>query len=308
MDLWVERYRPKKLDHFVWQDKKQRNQIEQMLEQKSIPSMLLVGGPGMGKTTLGKMVLHLLNVEEADILFLNASHENSVDVMRNKITNFVQTWAFGDFKYVFLDEADFLSINSMAILRNLIETYSNSVRFILTCNYEHKIIDALKSRLQTFRFSKLENDEFIIRVAEILANENIEFNIDILDSYVRATYPDMRKCINTLQQNSINGKLVSLDQNQSNNVSDYLLNAVELFKKNKINEGRKLLVQNVRTEEIEDIYRFFYNNLDLWGESDEMQEEAILIIAKGIRNHSLCFDPEINLSSTIVELSRIKKG
>lgn len=308
MDLWVERYRPKKLDDFVWQDKKQRNQIEQMLEQKSIPSMLLVGGPGMGKTTLGKMVLHLLNVEEADILFLNASHENSVDVMRNKITNFVQTWAFGDFKYVFLDEADFLSINSMAILRNLIETYSNSVRFILTCNYEHKIIDALKSRLQTFRFSKLENDEFIIRVAEILANENIEFNIDILDSYVRATYPDMRKCINTLQQNSINGKLVSLDQNQSNNVSDYLLNAVELFKKNKINEGRKLLVQNVRTEEIEDIYRFFYNNLDLWGESDEMQEEAILIIAKGIRNHSLCFDPEINLSSTIVELSRIKKG
>ena len=139
-DLWVEKYRPKKISEYVFRDDVQKNQVQSWIKSNAIPHLLFSGAPGTGKTTLAKLLLHELKVDWGDVLQINASSENSVDTIRDKITNFSQTMPFGEFKYVLLDEADYISVNAQAALRGVMEEYASSARFILTCNYFHKII------------------------------------------------------------------------------------------------------------------------------------------------------------------------
>jgi replication factor C small subunit len=265
---------------------------------------LLSGSPGIGKTTMAKMLLNEMSIPEFDILEINASRENSVDTIRDKIINFVQMIPFGPFKVVLLDEADYLSLNAQAVLRGVMETYATTSRFILTCNYPNKIIPALHSRCQQFHFEKIDSTEFTARVATILVNENIEFDLDTLDTYVKVTYPDLRKCINLVQQNSTSGSLVQPKQNDAGS-SDYKIEMVELFKKGKITEARKLLCGKARPEEMEDIYRWMYDNLSVFSEDETKQDNAVLIIKQGLVDHTLVSDPEINLSATLIRLARL---
>ena len=211
---------------------------------------------------------------------------------------------FGDFKIVMMDEADYLTVNAQAILRGLMETYADTARFILTCNFPNKIIPALHSRCQGFHIEKLDRVEFTARVATILVNENMIFDLDILDSYVTATYPDLRKCINSLQMSCASGELLS-PTSDSNSVADYRIQAVELFKEGRVRDARKLMCSQVRPDEIEDIFRWMYDNLELWGNTPEQQDKAIIIIRNGIINHSMVADAEINLSATLIELTDI---
>ena len=287
----------------LWVEKNQRQQIESWVKEKTIPHLLFSGNAGIGKTTLAKILLNLLEINDLDVLEVNASRVNSVEDVRNKITNFVQMIPFGDFKVVLLDEADYLSHNAQAALRGVMEEYHTTARFILTCNYPNKVIPALHSRCQGFHIEKVDITEFTARIATILVEENIEFDLDTLDTYVKATYPDLRKCINMVQMNSIEGALKSPSQGDQGS-SDYKIQMVELFKAGKINQARKLVCGQARPEEMEEIYRWLYDNVVLFG-SDEAQEKAILIIKQGLVDHTLVSDPEINLAATMIRLSHI---
>ena len=303
-ELWTEKYRPTTIDEYVFRDENQKHQVQGWVDSGAIPHLLFSGAPGVGKTTLAKVLLNELKVNEYDVLEINASREGKVDDVREKIIGFVQTIPFGDLKVVLLDEADYISPNGQAALRGVMETYASTARFILTCNYPTKIIPALHSRCQGFHIDKIDKTEFTARVATVLVTENVDINIDTLDSYVKATYPDLRKCINLVQMNTIDGKLIS-PQESDNATADYRLAVVNLFKQGKILEARKLLCSQVRPEEMDELYRWMYNNLELWSTTQNGQDKAVLIIAKGLRNIPMVADQEINLAACLIELAQI---
>ena len=305
-ELWVEKYRPSTLDGYVFKDDRQRSQIDGWIKDGSIPHLLFSGNAGVGKTTLAKILVNELDVQGTDVLLANASKEGrKIEWLNDKLTGFCQTMPFGEFKVVILDEADYLNPQSVQpALRNLMEEYSHSVRFILTCNYPNKIIPALHSRCQQVHIEKTDLTEFTARVATILVEENIDFDLDTLDTYVKGTYPDLRKCINNVQMNSLDGHLHSPESNDSS--TDYRVEMVELFKKGKIQEARKLLCSQARPEEMEDIYRWMYDNINLFGADEATQDNAVLIIKQGLVDHTLVSDAEINLSATLIRLARLQ--
>jgi replication factor C small subunit len=303
-ELWTEKYRPKVVEDYVFRDNAQKKQVQSWVDSGAIPHLLFSGAPGVGKTTLAKILINELEIDEYDVLEINASRENSVDTIRDKITGFVQTMPFGKFKVVLLDEADYISPNGQAALRGVMETYAQTARFVLTCNYPNRVIPALHSRCQGFHIEKVDVTEFTARIAQVLLDENVQFEIDTLDSYVKATYPDLRKCLNLTQMNTVDSVLQN-PQEGDNATADYKLQMVDMFKAGKIREARKLLCSQVRPDEMEDLFRWMYDNLNLWSETEEGQDQAILTIRNGLVNHSLVSDPEINLSATLVELTQI---
>ena len=302
-DLWVEKYRPKTVEGYVFKDEAQRKQVLTWIKEKTIPHLLFSGNAGIGKTTLAKLLFNELDVNPLDILEINASRQRGIDEVRDRITNFSKMIPFGNFKIILLDEADYLTPEAQASLRGVMEEYHHNVRFILTCNYPNKIIPALHSRCQGFHIAKVDQTEFTARVAEILLSEEIEFDLDVLDTYVKATYPDLRKCINMIQMNSSEGRLTSPSDGDSGN-ADWKLDMVELFKAGNIQAARELLCGSIRAEEMEEVYRWLYDNRSIFG-SRENQDQAVLIIKQGLVDHTLVVDPEINLAATLIKLANI---
>jgi len=300
-ELWTEKYRPSTIGTYVFRDDNQRQQVTGWVSDGALPHLLFSGAPGTGKTTLAKVLLAELEVDSMDILEINASNENNVDTIRNKITNFSSTMPFGDIKYVLLDEADYITPNGQAALRGVMEMYHTSCRFILTCNYPQRIIPALHSRCQGFHIEKLDIQEFTARLATICIEEGVEIDLETLDTYVQASYPDLRKSINLVQQNVVDNVLQrpqAGDQSQS----DWMLNAIEMFKAGQYKDARTLICTQARPEEYDDIYKFMYRNLELWGTTAIQQDQAVIIIRNGMAKSSLCADPEINMAAVLIEL------
>ena len=213
---------------------------------------------------------------------------------------------FGPFKVILLDEADYLSLSSQAVLRGAMEEYADTARFILTCNSKSKIMEAIRSRCQHFHVDKTDQVEYTARVATILVNESVEFDLDTLDTFVKIAYPDLRKCINLVQQNVYESKLSMPGATTSTGDGDYKAEMVNLFKKGDIQAARKLLCARARPEEMEEIYRWMYDNIDLFGKTEEQKDSAVIIIKQGLLDNGIIADPEINLSATMVKLARLQ--
>jgi DNA polymerase III delta prime subunit len=303
--LWVEQYRPNTIDGYVFVDDAQREQVQSWIRDGSIPHLMLSGAAGTGKTTLAKLLINELGVDEYDVLYANGSKEARKIEWVDKLISFCQTMPFGKFKVVLIDEADYMNKESVQpALRNLMEDYSQTVRFVLTCNYPHKIIAPIHSRCQGFHITKTDHTEFTARVATVLVTEGVEFDLDVLDSYVKATYPDLRKCLNLVQPNSQSGTLVP-PAAADKSMRDWKLECVDLFKRGQTRQARALMCQSSSPEEAEDVFRWMYDNLDLWGSTPESQDQAIVVIRNGLVNHNSVADVEINLSATLIELGQI---
>lgn len=305
-DLWVEKYRPDTVNGYVFRDQAQKEQVQEWIDSGAIPHLLFSGVQGAGKTTLAKLLLNEIGAHEFDVKMINASSNNGVDYIRDSVENFATVMPYGDFKYIILDEADYLSPNAQAALRGVMEKYSNSLRFILTCNYPNKVIPAIHSRCQGFHIQNLDKNEYTARMAEILLTEEVKFELEVLDTFVKTTYPDMRKCINLCQQNVKGGELQPPSADDGAAESDYQLMMVALFKEKRYKEAREVICKQVSPEEYEDLFRFMYQNLEFWAEGDESKEDqAILVIRNGLVKHVSCADPEINISATLIELEQI---
>ena len=304
--LWVEQYRPNTVDGYVFVDDAQREQVQSWIRDGSIPHLMLSGTAGAGKTTLAKLLINELGIDEYDVLYANGSKEARKMEWVDRLIGFCQTMPFGKFKVVLIDEADYMNKESVQpALRNLMEDYSQTVRFILTCNYPHKIIAPIHSRCQGFHITKTDHTEFTARVATVLVTEGVEFDLDVLDSYVKATYPDLRKCLNLVQPNSQSGTLVP-PAAADKSMRDWKLECVDLFKRGQTRQARTLMCQSSSPEEAEDVFRWMYDNLDLWGSTPESQDQAIVVIRNGLVNHNSVADVEINLSATLIELGQIQ--
>lgn len=305
--LWVEKYRPLTINDYVFQNSQHRAIIEKILEEKTLSGHLIFAGvQGTGKTTLAMVLINELDIEPSDVLTINASDENSVDVMRDKIKKFISTFAMGNFKIVHLEEADYITTQGQAVLRRMMEEYAESARFILTCNYYNKIIPAIKSRCQEFIFKTPDVNDVVELTARILMSEKVKFDIDLLDKYVSIGYPDIRKIINKLQQNSINGKLLPLQT--AKEAGDYKFELLDLIESGNWTDARKVACENVASEEWDDVYRFLYENLHkspIFSNKDKW-EAGIVIIADHLYKHGIVADPEINAAAMFIRLEQLQ--
>lgn len=296
--LWVEKYRPSTLDNYIGNNSL-KEKVSVYLKNKDIPHLLFHGKAGTGKTSLAKLITSNI---ECDKLYINASDENNVETVRNKIKGFASSCGFRELKVVVLDECDYVTPNAQAALRNLMETFSKTTRFILTCNYPEKIIAPIQSRCQIFGITPPSKKDVAIHLKKILKNENIKTTNEDMAFVVNSFYPDVRRIINNCQQNVINGELKI---NQHDIVeSDGKLKLVELLKdnsdpKNKFREIRQHIL-NCDVHDFSDWYKYLYDSIDEY--ADGHVANVIMIIADSEYKDAFVVDKEINFMSCIVQI------
>ena len=300
--LLVEKYRPNNLDTYIGNEHL-KDKVSVYLESGDLPHLLLYGKAGTGKTTLAKI---LVNNIDCDYLYINASDENNVDTVRNKVKNFASTMGFKDYKIIILDECDYITPNAQAALRNLMETFSKHCRFILTCNFVERIIDPIQSRCQSFQIIPPSKKEVARHIHNILLEENVMSDMKDLKVLIDSGYPDIRRVINAAQRNVVKGKLkldtTSIIQN------DYKLKLLKILKtqdkKTAFKDIRQLLLDNKITD-FADLFRLLYDEVDDWGKGHVA--ECILVIARYELSDTQVVDKEINAMAMLIELLGVIK-
>ena len=295
--LWVEKYRPIKLVDYVGNEHL-KSKVEGYLETGDVPHLLLYGKAGTGKTTLAKLIVRSL---DCDYMIINASDENNVETVRTKVKNFASSMGFKKYKIIILDEFDYMSQNAQAILRNLMETFSQHCRFILTCNYIEKVIDPIQSRCQTFQIIPPTKRDVAVQISKILSSEGIKFEPKDLVPIIDSAYPDIRKVINTCQLNSIKGELKVDTQNLLEN--DYKMKVIDILKskddkRNKYINARQAIIDSKVTD-FTDLYTLLYDKVDEYAPNNP---NVILLIADGLYKCSMSIDKEIPTAATLINI------
>jgi len=297
--LWVEKYRPKDLSTYVGNEHL-KEKVKAYLESEDVPHLLLFGKAGTGKTTLAKIVVNNI---DCDYMYINASDENKVDDVRNKIKTFASSVGFKSLKVIILDECDYLTPNAQAALRNLMETFSKHCRFILTCNYVERIIDPIQSRCQSYKVVPPSKKEVAQQMVNILKEENCQFELDDIALIVNAGYPDIRRVINSAQRQIIDGKLTIDTSSVIQN--NYKLQLLEMLSNgSKLNDIRKLIADN-SISDYSELFRLLYDEVDNYGNGK--QAECIMNIAEAQFQDVNVVDKEINFMSLIIRIMRILK-
>jgi DNA polymerase III delta prime subunit len=296
--LFVEKYRSKVLDEYIGNEQLKQI-VSQYINNNDIQNLLLYGTPGTGKTTLAKLIVNNIN---CDFLYINASDERGIDTIRDKVQGFASSASFKPLKIIILDEADFLTIQAQASLRNIIETYSRTTRFILTCNYLERIIDPLQSRCQVLKITPPSKKEVAQHVANVLDQEDISYENFNIAFIVNKHYPDIRKILNTCQVNTVDGKLV-IDTSilTSSNYTDAILKELKAANKNSFKNIRQILADS-NLDDFEEIYRFLYDNLDEYGKDDVNKALIIIEIENYMYHANFRIDKEISVMALISKI------
>lgn len=301
--LWVESYRPKILENYIGNEHL-KEKVSDYLQTGDVPHLLFFGKAGTGKTTLAKLIVNSIN---CDHIIINASDENNVDTVRNKVKNFASTIGFKDMKIIILDEFDYMTPNAQAILRNLMETFSKHCRFILTCNYVEKVIDPIQSRCQTFQIIPPTKKDVAVQVSKILTKEGVKFEPKDLVPIIDAGYPDIRKIINTCQLNSSKG-ILKLDTNTMIG-SDIKSKVVEILKSNDTASNKWKSVRQVvadgRIQDFTEFYTYLHENVENYSNGNDAN--VILVLAESQHKDALVVDKEITFIACIIQIVSIIK-
>lgn len=298
---WVEWARPLSIEDVIFSDERTKKIFKSYVEGASFPNLLLYGPPGTGKTSVSKALCRDLNIDSMDVLRINCSDEK-IDALREKVRAFAFTMPISDgpFKVVQLEEFDYLGHDAQALLRSLIEEVSGSCRFIATCNYINKITPPLRSRFQEFHFAAPSREDTLVRAAELLLKQQVEFEVEDLEKVVAAGYPDLRKIIQLLEQHSTTGQLVLGSVDAA--TSDWKLSLLPLLEKGDLKAARKVVCESATREELVEIYRFLYENVGRVKTLKGKEDQAVVLIAQYMYQHAFVADPEINVAALFVEL------
>jgi DNA polymerase III delta prime subunit len=297
--IWNEKYRPQTLDTYVGNDTVKAT-FQQYIDTNDVPHLLLYGDAGSGKTTLAKIVAN--TIAKDNYIYINASDENSVDTVRDKIKQFASSIGFGGLKLIILDECDYMTPNAQAALRNVIETFSKTTRFILTCNYVDKIIDPIQSRCQIFNIVPPSKKEVASHLVKILDGESVKYEKDSLVTIINQSYPDIRRVINTTQRCVIGGVLkldetTLVEHNYLSSILDVLKSSKS--KKEKFDGIRQLLADN-HVRDFNQMFRYLYDNVDTF--ANGFVSTIILIIAEAQYKDSFIVDHEINAMAMFIQI------
>lgn len=303
MELWVEKYRPQRIEDYVFQNAEIETTVRGYIKHGATDNLLLHGPKGIGKTSLFYVLMNELGVDEVDYLKLNAS-KRGIDMIREDVTDFIMSGGWGAaVRYIFLDEADGLTPQAQRALRADMEEYSNSIRWILTANSQHRIIPPLQDRCTVIGLKEQQREGFLLKLISILEQENIavtDTNVTALETITERHWPSLRSGIRDLQKYCMSGELSLPEDNKTKN-DDLYEKVYELFKGQKIRAARELLCSSLTKEDIEGAYVWFYKHMDLFTNKDE----SIIAINEGLKAHGYVADPEINLSATLTKLALI---
>lgn len=293
--IWTERYRPDTLEGYIGNDVV-RAKIEQYITTQDIPHLLFYGTAGTGKTTAAKILVKNI---DCDYMFINASDERGIDTIRDKVKGFASTVGFKQLKIVVLDEMDAVTQDGQRALRNLMEAHSSTTRFILTANYVERIIEPLISRAQVYKLVPPSKKDVAKKLVEILKTEGVAYETGTVAQIVNAYYPDIRKCINTTQLQTRDGKLeVSVEELIG---QDIKLKVVEVLSSNlpmkdRITSVRKI-VADAQVQDFSELYRTLYDNIDVYAPTKIPQ--TVIAIAEGQFRDVQVVDKEINFMATL---------